>query len=347
MAWNKASLARLAKLAARLPKDPAGAISDAWRIYGRRGTIALASALFSPLTLLSAVWLRAVRTYLDSGASRSLMRAAGTWPLLNHYYEPISDPRQLPADYDEENQLPGIDLNAEGQLSLLRRFSFQPELSALQVEASPTLGFYLANEMFSGADAGFYYSLLRTCRPRRIVEIGSGFSTRLAVAAANRTREEDSAHACRITCIEPYENPWLQQLPVELRREPLEATPDAIFDSLERNDILFIDSSHIIRPNGDVTRSFLRILPRLKPGVFVHIHDIFTPWNYPRAWIESGRLWNEQQLLEAFLSLNAGYRVVAGLAYLCRRHPQQVLESLPCMKHDWSIGPSSFWIQRT
>ncbi len=347
MAWNKASLTRIAKLVRRLPTDPAGAISDVWRIYGRRGMIALASALFSPLTLLSAVWLRAVRAHLDSKASRSLMRAAGTWPLLNHYYEPISDPRRLPADYDEENELPGIDLDAGGQLSLLRRFFSQPELSALPVEARPTLGFYLANEMFSGADAGFYYSFLRMYRPRRIVEIGSGFSTRLAVAATNRTREDDPSYACQITCIEPYENPWLKQLPVELRREPLEETPNSIFDSLERSDILFIDSSHIIRPNGDVTRNFLRIRPRLKPGVFVHVHDIFTPWNYPRAWIESGRLWNEQQLLEAFLSLNSGYRVVAGLAYLCRRHPQEVLASLPCMKHDWSIGPSSFWIQRT
>ena len=118
-------------------------------------------------------------------------------------------------------------------------------------------------------------------------------------------------------CIEPYEMPWLEAAPVTVRRERVEDVPTEVFSSLEAGDILFIDSSHMIRPQGDVVHEYLQILPVVKSGVFIHIHDIFLPREYPFEWLDvHGLLWNEQYLLEALLSGGTTYRMIGALNWL-------------------------------
>jgi hypothetical protein len=121
-------------------------------------------------------------------------------------------------------------------------------------------------------------------------------------------------YSCKHICIEPYEMPWLKDIGVELIREKVENIELDFFQQLEENDILFIDSSHIIRAQGDVLYEFLEILPSLKIGVFIHIHDIFKPRDYPNHWLlDKHLLWNEQYLLEAFLSNNSDFKIIGSL----------------------------------
>src|SRR5690606_23330735 len=118
-------------------------------------------------------------------------------------------------------------------------------------------------------------------------------------------------------CIEPFENPWLDASGATIIRRPLEEVDRDLFASLGDGDVLFIDSSHVIRPQGDVLIELLEIVPSLQPGVFVHVHDIFTPRDYPARWVKDEvRFWNEQYLLEALLSCSTSFRVVGALNHL-------------------------------
>ena len=147
---------------------------------------------------------------------------------------------------------------------------------------------------------------------------------------------------------EAFEQPWLEELGIRIIRRRVEECEIDLFTSLDRNDILFIDSSHVIRPQGDVLFEYLEVLPLLKPGVFVHIHDIFTPRDYPHDWVvDRIRLWNEQYLLEAFLSFNTQFRVVGALNFLKYHHPDALGEQFPMIRAAIEQRePGSFWIVR-
>ena len=145
-------------------------------------------------------------------------------------------------------------------------------------------------------------------------------------------------------CIEPYEQPWLNELGIKIIREPVEDCPKSIFSKLQDGDLLFIDSSHIIRPQGDVLFEYLEILPELSKGVIVHVHDIFTPMDYPTDWIVNKVLfWNEQYLLEMMLSNSQRYEVIAGLNYLKQNHFQKLAKVCPYLKPE--SNPASFYFR--
>ncbi|MGV2334373.1 MAG UNVERIFIED_CONTAM: class I SAM-dependent methyltransferase [Planctomycetaceae bacterium] len=128
-------------------------------------------------------------------------------------------------------------------------------------------------------------------------------------------------------------------------RERVELVSKAIFEQLDRNDLLFIDSSHVIRPQGDVLCEFLEILPILRSGVFVHIHDIFTPRDYPRSWVvDKVRLWDEQYLLEALLSRNPNWRIIGAVNYLKHDHYDALKAACPFLTPERE--PGSFYIER-
>ena len=132
-------------------------------------------------------------------------------------------------------------------------------------------------------------------------------------------------------------------------RSPVESLDKNLFQDLNRGDVLFIDSSHIIRPQGDVLFEFLEILPILKPGVLIHVHDIFTPRDYIKEWIvDDVKFWNEQYLLEAFLSFNAGFKVIGALNYLYYSYSEQLCNAFPLLKAQPASNPgcASFWIGR-
>lgn len=278
-----------------------------------------------------------------------VLSGVGVFPVLDHYYEPAFTVEAL-AHRHRPRLLPGIRLDGDLQLGWLGRFDVLPELLALPcapVACRPN-DFYHHNGAFEAADAEFFYSLLRTIKPRRLFEIGAGHSTRLARLALARNRQDDPTYCCRHLCVEPFENDWLSQLGVELVRTPVEELPAHYFDQLSDGDILFIDSSHMIRPGGDVVCEYLEILPRLNQGVFVHVHDVFTPADYPASWLDNEvRFWNEQYLLEAFLSMNPHFTVVAALSWLSQVHPGKLAEKFPVYARLGAAStPGSFWFRR-
>jgi len=243
---------------------------------------------------------------------RAALIKRGVFPIRNHYYEPLFDCTQLDhAKLDARRSLPGVDLNTAEQLALLSEFRWQDEIRGLPDADPGGVGYHFDNPWFGRGDGELWYQLLRLKKPRMIIEIGSGYSTRAAVAALTKNRQEDPAYQCRHVCVEPYEMPWLESLGVEVIRKRVEHVDTALFANLCAGDILFIDSSHMIRPQGDVLVEFLEILPSLPSGVIVHIHDIFTPYEYPR-WLvlEQQLFWNEQYLLEALLSGSNRWKII-------------------------------------
>ena len=201
---------------------------------------------------------------------------------------------------------------------------------------------YWDNEWFQSFDAACLLGFLLTKRPKRYIEIGSGFSTAFAHHGG-----------ASITSIDPEPRVAIGALCKHLIRAPLESCDLSIFDELESGDVLFFDGSHRVLQNSDVTVFFLDVLPRLKPGVLVHIHDIFLPADYPQSW--TGKLYSEQYMLAAMLLSNPSFRVVLPNYFVCTRMQQEVLELFSYTSTgimpgalfrgaDKVVG-SSFWIE--
>ena len=251
-----------------------------------------------------------------------------------HYYEPLPDFRAITADrIRRKRSFPAIDFRLEAQRALLN------ELSTYRDELT-TLDFDFNNGFFSGFDAAVYYSIIRHLRPRRIIEIGGGYSTRIAGKALAANKKGT------ITCIEPYPEERLTRanLNVELITKRVEEIDVDFFSCLEANDILFIDSSHTVKFGSDVCYEFLEIMPRLACGVWVHVHDIFFPHDYPAEWLMNRRMaLNEQYLLEAFLAFSKTFSVELANYWLCLEH----LDDAALLWSNASIDrASSFWMRR-
>lgn len=281
--------------------------------------------------------------------SRAIFNAIGVFPIVDHYYEPLFIPKLLSRSLDEERELPAINLNVDAQLELLEQFDYNEEVAAFPLNGFGRHGFYYHNGAFESGDAEYLYSVIRHFKPRRIVEIGGGFSTCLAQAAIAKNSEAETSYSCRHVCIEPFENDWLRQLGIELIQERVECVDRGLFASLERNDILFIDSSHVIRPQGDVLCEYFHILPALAPGVLIHIHDIFTPRDYLSQWLVNDvRFWNEQYLVEAFLSYNRDFEIIGALNLLAHRYRDRLAAKCPIYGQEAIVRePGSLWLRRS
>ena len=200
----------------------------------------------------------------------------------------------------------------------------------------------MANETFESGDAEYWYQLIRSKKPRKIFEIGSGNSTLMAINAISMNKQDDPSYTCKHVCIEPYEMPWLEKTGVTVIRKKIEDVEISFFSELADCDILFIDSSHIIRPQGDVLFEYLQLLPSLNKGVIVHIHDIFSPRNYSNEWLMGDiRFWNEQYLLEAFLSHNTSWQIIGSINYLHHNHYKSLKKTCPFLTPDRE--PGSFY----
>ena len=269
----------------------------------------------------------------------------GVFPIRNHYYEPQFDNRNPKPDFSDDRTLPGINWNTTEQLEILEKFIFHHELADTPQDRPNTLKFYLNNDLFGSGDAEYWYQLIRSIKPQRIFEIGSGNSTLIAINAIRNNQKDDPSYKCKHICIEPYEMPWLEESNVSVVRKKVEEIDLNFFSELQENDILFIDSSHIIRPQGDVVFEYLELLPSLNKGVIVHVHDIFSPKNYPKQWLENEvRFWNEQYLLEAFLSHNTSWKIIGALNYLHHNHYEKFKSIAPFLTSDRE--PGSFYIQK-
>ena len=265
----------------------------------------------------------------------------------NHYYEPTFDPRGLRQKLSDERHLPGLDLNEATQLSMIGSMDFADELRLIPLEGDREDRFAYNRGPFGSGDAELLYDFVRLLKPRRILEVGSGSSTLMARLALEANARDNPDYRCEHICIEPFEAPWLESVGVTVLREKVEDVDPAYVERLEENDILFVDSSHVIRPQGDVLHEVFSMYPALKPGVYVHVHDIFTPRDYLEQWVcVERKLWNEQYLLEAFLSYNDEFEVVAALNWLYHRHPDKLGRACPVLMSQSAREPGSFWFRR-
>jgi SAM-dependent methyltransferase len=261
-------------------------------------------------------------------------------------YQPIPDTRSLDDRiWQRRSELVGIDMNADAQLELLTREfpRFRAEYEAIPHERPEgSDGFYLTNGMFDGTDALAYYCIIRHFQPKVVIEVGSGLSTRLAALAALRNGGQTS-----VIAIDPKPSEALSSGfdgLTTLRDERVEEIELDFFSQLSANDVLFIDSSHVSKVGGDVNFLFLEVLPRLRPGVIVHLHDVFLPAEYPRDWVvEKGRFWTEQYLLQAFLTFNDAWEVLLANNYLGLEHGEALRTTFPTSPW-W--GGGSFWMRR-
>jgi predicted O-methyltransferase YrrM len=303
------------------------------------------------LTAAALRWLRWVRREKLHRMPRmlALIERLGVFPLNDHFYEPMVRRSMLDPDWSKNRSIPGLEIDLEAQWKLLDSFDYRDELMQFLDEPSDPNGYYYDNPYFGPGDADFYYSIIRKNKPKRIVEIGSGYSTRLACAASRANETEESGSGSRVTCIEPYSNDsMLSALDIDLIRMPVEEVDIELFASLEPNDILFIDSSHMIRPQGDVLYEIQQVLPRVAPGVWIHIHDIFTPRDYPPDWlIDRMYFWNEQYVLESFLAFNRDFRVVGALNYLNSVDTERFRGRMPLVDFRPEGDTASFWILRS
>ena len=276
---------------------------------------------------------------------KNALMQVGVFPILNHYYEPQFDYRKPNPALFQDRRLTGVNWNVPGQMEMLEKFVFSAELENIPHKKPRTLKFYLNNGAFESGDAEYWYQIIRAIKPKRIFEVGSGNSTLMAISAINKNEEEDPNYKCEHLCIEPYEMPWLENSGVSVVRKRVEDVKLSFFSQLEKDDILFIDSSHIIRPQGDVLFEYLELLPSLNVGVIVHVHDIFSPKNYLKEWLQDEvKFWNEQYLLEAFLSHNDSWQIVGALNFLHHNHYEKLKSVAPFLGSERE--PGSFYLQK-
>jgi len=301
--------------------------------------------LGTPFTYFSALWLKYVRKVGMGRIEDYIFMKLGILPVLEHYYQPMINPKKyLIKSLRNDRELHGIDFNTLEQLDLLTKFNYNEELNKFPLEKGSQIEFYYNNGGYESGDAEYLYNIVRHFKPRRIIEIGSGMSTLMVQNAILQNKIENNNYQCHHICIEPYEQPWLEKKEVELIRKRVETIDKSLFQKLEANDILFIDSSHIIRPQGDVLFEYLEILPKLKPGVLIHTHDIFTPRDYLNDWVFNHLFWNEQYLLEAFLIFNKEFKIIAALNYLSHNYRKEFADKCPVFAKQPGREPGAFWI---
>jgi predicted O-methyltransferase YrrM len=241
--------------------------------------------------------------------------------------------------------LPGIDLRGDEQIALVRDLAtFYAEIPFPR-QQSPQSRYWFENWAYSYSDAIFLYSMLRHLQPRRVIEVGSGFSSAAMLDTADRWLPSTS-----FTFIDP-DTATLDALlrptdrdRVTIARTRLQDVPLTTFDSLSANDILFIDSTHVSKTGSDVNRILFDILPRLASGVHIHFHDVFYPFEYPKEWVYEGRAWNEDYILRAFLEFNDSFEVVLFGTWLAQFHRDLLDELMPMTREN---PGGSLWLKRT
>lgn len=300
-----------------------------------------------PLTVGSAGYMKFLRRIgmEEMPTTINLWKTFGIYPIQNHYYEPLFDDGLLHRPLGQKRSLPGLDLNLEIQLEWLSKLSHISEITDIPYEGEQG-SLHRKNGTFQPGDIDALYGMLRLLKPKRYVEIGSGNSTLVALRAVAQNAAEGMP--CEVTCVEPFEMQWLERTEARVIRERVELLDTSLVQEMESGDVLFIDSSHMIRPQGDVLFIFQELIPAVPPGVIIHIHDIFTPRDYPEKWIVKKRLfWNEQYLLESFLTFNDEFEVLLATNMLCHDHFSEIVKVFDLLAQDPnSFRPTSFWIRR-
>jgi hypothetical protein len=272
-------------------------------------------------------------------------------PLRGHYLSPLPDIASA-AEFAKRGlatatskDLPSIEINRSAQMALLPKLI--PHYKDFDWSEEPQKGrrFHLHNDMFLWSDAIFLHAMLRHFRPGRVIEAGSGFSSALML-------DVDEMHLggkTHFTFVDPHPDRLLGLLSpadlerVEIIREPVQNLPLEAFNVLEAGDLLFVDSSHVSKAGSDVNWLLFEVFPRLKPGVLLHVHDIFWPFEYPAEWIKLGRSFNEAYLLRAFLQFNRAFEIVLWVPWLVAHAADTIRGQMP---HCLENTGASLWLRR-
>jgi len=268
---------------------------------------------------------------------------------VGHYYSPVPDINEVLRDFsrlypvNQPRELPGIDLNDTGQVDLLRQLQPFMAEAPFGEGRQPGLRYHYDNGFYSYTDALFLYGMMRHLQPRRIVEVGSGFSS----CAILDTNERFLQNRTELTFVDPYPAALKKMIhpgdDIHLLAQRIQDVDVAVFTSLDENDILFIDSTHVAKVGSDVNYYLFEVFPRLKPGVIIHVHDVYYPFEYPQFCILRGMYWNENYMLRAFLSHSDAYQIQLFSHYLALFH-LAALEALHplCLKN---VG-GNLWLKK-
>jgi predicted O-methyltransferase YrrM len=267
-----------------------------------------------------------------------------------HFYSPIPNAQDLKRVEHAENKIltSDIHLNESEQLELLHQFSaYYSELPFAETPAASSSHadrYYYRNDFFCHGDAIALYSMLRHFRPQRVIEVGSGFSSAVMLDTNDRFLNS----ATQFTFIEPYPDRLNQLLNSQDQQQQVieklvQDVEIQLFTKLQANDILFIDSSHVAKAGSDVVYLLFQVLPRLAPGVIVHFHDIFFPFEYPQTWFAEGRAWNEAYFLRAFLQYNTAFKVLFFNSFLGQHHQLELEQKMPLFLKNTG---GSLWLQK-
>ena len=303
--------------------------------------------LSSPVKVMAVRNLPRLNRFLEDRLQLHLLR--------RHYYSPIPDPDDLePGYWETVSELPGVDIGLDRGLGFIRDVvprhieGFRKRMPLHRVAGQD---FYLINGTYMAVDAHVYWCMIQHYRPRRIVEIGTHSSTMVSTAAVAALQEE-SGDTCSIDAIEPYPSDYLRRengRTITLLEKKVQELPLDYFQELEAGDILFIDSTHMLRQGSDVQYEYLEIIPRLKPGVLVHVHDISLPRHYPKVYFDQQLYWNEQYLLQALLIFNSRIQVEWAGNAMMLAHPDAMLQAFPEINDMRAVYPSSeptaFWMR--
>lgn len=308
--------------------------------YSARMSIRQALARFPLLSELA----QARRMWQARRATGYVMESAP-----GHFGSPVPALNEIREREDEifriPGSIPGIALNGPAQLRLITQLAEFYRDQPFDRQPQEGLRYYFKNDVFSYGDALVLHSILRKFRPRRLIEVGSGFSSAVILDTNDRFLGRE------LSCT--FIDPFPQRLRALLREsdsrhhrilvQPIQRVAPEVFDELGDGDVLFIDSSHVSKVGSDVNWLFFEVLPRLQPGVLVHVHDVFYPFEYPRNWIYQGRAWNENYLLRAFLLFNKDFDILLFNSYLAHFHHDEVAANMPL----WAEKPGgSLWIRR-
>lgn len=310
----------------------------------------LRAIVSSPIQAALVTWM--ART--GDGTDASLRM--GSLPLPVHFYSPVPDLDDLERRdvWSRRSDLKGVDFRPEAQVAYLLKLGASYGLECgwpSEPTNDPTM-FHTENMTFSFGCAAAAHCIVRERKPRHLIEIGSGMSS-IVLSAALALNEADGAQPAEYTVIDPYPSSHLSTLtgtqPTVIS-QPVEGVDIGVFEQLERGDILFVDSGHVVRIGGDVNFLILDVLPRLSPGVIVHFHDVGLPYEYPKVYATNPTFrmfWTEAYLLQAFLAFNSEFEVLLAMTYLTReRHDafQRAFALYDPSRH--KATSVSFWIAR-
>jgi len=269
--------------------------------------------------------------------------------ITGHFYSPIpsiEEVREREAElFDTSRQdLGAIDLNEKEQILLLQDISKYYADQPFPAERKPSLRYYWPNMQFGFSDAFFLHAMMRRVKPRKIIEVGSGYSS----CAMLDTNDAFLDQSVSFTFIEPDTARLrsllfpsdLQKLKI-IERRVQQVSPEDLA-ALEDGDILFIDSSHVSKVGSDVHHIVFKVLPLLKRGVYVHFHEVIYPFEYIAKWVYDGKAWNESYLLHAFLQYNSAFKIELWPNFLARFHPELFATMPLCLP-----GPGlSIWLRK-